>query len=178
MSVGIQFEHWPQNGDNLQGSGNSYGIAVSIPLFVRNQSEGEVQRAEADFTTAVDGLARVRAQAQADLMRASADLEAAAERLGRYDRSMLVEATKSAESAEFAYRNGAMGVMDLLDARRTLRSIRIEAAQARNDFAKALAAWDAAGGNVPSNQELRGAGSAVRVPVAAEATTELRAVSQ
>jgi len=178
VSVGIQFEHWPQNGDNLQGSGNSYGIAVSIPLFVRNQSEGEVQRAEADFTTAVDGLARVRAQAQADLMRASADLEAAAERLGRYDRSMLVEATKSAESAEFAYRNGAMGVMDLLDARRTLRSIRIEAAQARNDFAKALAAWDAAGGNVPSNQELRGAGSAVRVPVAAEATTELRAVSQ
>ena len=43
--------------------------------------------------------------------------------------------------AEFAYKNGAIGVMDLLDARRTLRAIQIDAATAQADYAKALAAW-------------------------------------
>jgi len=34
-----------------------------------------------------------------------------------------------------------MGLMDLLDARRTLRQIQIEAASARADYAKALSDW-------------------------------------
>jgi len=33
--------------------------------------------------------------------------------------------------------------MDLLDARRTLRTIQIDSATARNDYSKALAAWEA-----------------------------------
>ena len=34
-----------------------------------------------------------------------------------------------------------MSLMDLLDARRTLRQIQIEAASARADYAKALSDW-------------------------------------
>ncbi len=34
-----------------------------------------------------------------------------------------------------------MNLMDLLDARRTLRQVQVEAATARADYAKALAAW-------------------------------------
>jgi cobalt-zinc-cadmium efflux system outer membrane protein len=54
---------------------------------------------------------------------------------------LLAEAKKSSDSAEFAYKNGAIGVMDLLDARRTLRAIQLDAAAAQADYAKALAAW-------------------------------------
>ena len=46
-----------------------------------------------------------------------------------------------AKAAEFAYAKGAMGIMDLLDARRTLRQVQVEAAVARSEHAKALAAW-------------------------------------
>jgi len=37
--------------------------------------------------------------------------------------------------------------MDLLDARRTLRAIQIDAASARNDYSKARAAWEIATGS-------------------------------
>jgi cobalt-zinc-cadmium efflux system outer membrane protein len=53
-------------------------------------------------------------------VRARAEAAAAAQRLRRYGETLLPEARKSAEFGEFAYRNGAIGVMDLLDARRTL----------------------------------------------------------
>jgi cobalt-zinc-cadmium efflux system outer membrane protein len=68
-------------------------------------------------------------------------LGAAADRLRRYEASLLAEAQKAADYAEYAYRNGAIGVIDLLDARRTLRAVTLDAAAARADYAKALARW-------------------------------------
>ena len=59
----------------------------------------------------------------------------------------VAEAMRSASAAEFAYANGAMGVMDLLDARRTLRAIQIESVNARAEYARAWAAWRAVTGN-------------------------------
>ena len=81
--------------------------------------------------------------ARSDIAKARSDVDAAAERLARYRDSMLAAAKKSADSAEFAYKNGAIGVMDLLDARRTLRAIQLDAAAAQADYAKSLAAWEA-----------------------------------
>jgi outer membrane protein, heavy metal efflux system len=153
VTVGAQFDHYPLGttpNSNQFGNGNSYGLFVSIPLFARYQFQGEIQGAEVAYSSALESLDRVRALARGELARALSDLQAAAERLRRYDESLLVEAKKSAESAEFAYRNGALGVMDVLDARRTLRAIQIDAASARDDYAKALAAWTLA---LPANQE-------------------------
>lgn len=43
VSVGAQYEHWPNQADaNNQGTGNSFGVALSIPLFLRHRYEGEV----------------------------------------------------------------------------------------------------------------------------------------
>lgn len=143
VSFGVQYDHYPASPSNTAGNGNFYGISVSIPLFARYNFEGEIRRAESDYATAMEALERARALARSDLARSYSDVQASAERLKRYDDALLVEARKSAESAEFAFRNGAIGVMDLLDARRTLRAIENDAAQARNDFAKARAAWEA-----------------------------------
>ena len=57
---------------------------------------------------------------------------------------MLADAERVAAAAELAYNKGAMGLMDLLDARRTLRQLRIEALTARADYAKALSDWQLA----------------------------------
>ena len=62
----------------------------------------------------------------------------AADRLQR-SATTLGEARRSAQAAEFAYANGALGIMDLLDARRNLMALQIESAQIRADHAKALA---------------------------------------
>jgi len=143
VSVGAQFEHWPQSAGNQQGSGNSVGFAVSVPLFVRHAYGGEIRRAEVEYDAARDALARIRAQAAGEFARAASDLHAASDRVRRYQGGLLEEARRSAEAAEYAYRNGALGIMDLLDARRTLRATQIDSAQARADHAKALAAWNA-----------------------------------
>ncbi|HYU70017.1 MAG TPA: TolC family protein [Burkholderiales bacterium] len=146
LTVGAQVDHYPIGtgaNTNTFGSGNSYGVFMSIPLFARYYYEGEIQRSEVDYNAALEALDKVRAQARAELSRTLSDLQAAAERLRRYDESLSVEARKAADSVEFAYKNGAIGVMDLLDARRTLRTIQIDSAAARNDYSKALAAWEA-----------------------------------
>jgi cobalt-zinc-cadmium efflux system outer membrane protein len=152
VSVGASLDHYPvspgyANGSGA-GTGNTFGVFLSVPLFLGYQYEGEVARAEVDYSAAMEALEKVRAQARTDIARAFSDLQATAERVQRYDESLLVEAKRAADSAEFAYKNGAIGVMDLLDARRTLRAIQIDAASARNDHAKALAAWQAGIGRV------------------------------
>jgi cobalt-zinc-cadmium efflux system outer membrane protein len=142
VTVGAQFEHYPLGtGTNTFGTGNSYGVFLSVPLFARYQFEGEIQRAEVDYTAAMESLDKVRALARGELARAFSDLQSMGERLKRYDESLLPEAAKAADSAEFAYKNGAIGVMDLLDSRRTQRAIQIDAASARNDYSKALSIW-------------------------------------
>jgi outer membrane protein, heavy metal efflux system len=146
LTVGVAYDHYPVGSGfntNAFGTGNSYGVFVSVPLFARYRYEGEIRRAESDYGAAQDALEKARAQARSELERAGSDLQAAAERLARYDGSLLAEAKKASDSAEYAYKNGAIGVMDLLDARRTLRAIQVDALAARNDYAKALSAWQA-----------------------------------
>jgi hypothetical protein len=53
-------------------------------------------------------------------------------------------AIQAAAGAEFAYSRGAIGVMDLLDARRQLHATRLEYASALGDYAKAFSIWRAA----------------------------------
>ena len=69
------------------------------------------------------------------------DLEVRQERLARVLGDILPSAEQAASMAEFAYGKGAISVLDLIDARRSLRQARTEAAHIRADFAKSLSAF-------------------------------------
>jgi len=71
---------------------------------------------------------------------AGAEIAAAAERARRYDQDITPRSIEVAERAELAYRKGALGLTDLLDARRTLRAALIDQLAARADLAKAVVA--------------------------------------
>ena len=139
ITAGVQVERFPGNDPR-----NSAGFSVSVPLFTRYYYDGEIRRAESDFEAAQENLQRVRAQAAADIRKASSDLASSAERVQRLREVLLAAAEKAAQGAEFAYSRGAIGVMDVLDARRQLTATRLEAAAVQADYAKALAAWRAA----------------------------------
>ena len=141
VTVGVQAEHYPSSDANPQGSGNSFGFSFSVPLFLRHNNEGTIARAQADWYAARDALEKVKAVAAGEVLRARNDLDSSRERLLRFEGELLPAAQKSADAAEFAFKNGAIGVMDLLDSRRTLKAVLIDAASARADHAKALAAW-------------------------------------
>jgi cobalt-zinc-cadmium efflux system outer membrane protein len=138
VNLGVQFENYRNDPTN-----NTLGFAVSVPLFTNYFFEGEIARAEVEHAAAEENVERVRALARGDVERARAELDAAAERVRRYDEALLTEAERASRGAEFAYEKGAAGVLELLDARRTLFGSRVEAVAARADNARALAVWRA-----------------------------------
>ena len=136
VTLGVQYEHNLQNAPT-----NSYGFGVSVPLFIWHEYEGEIARAEADYDNARQQFELQQAQAGGQVAQARSVLLSARARYKRLESGLLADAERVAKAAEFAYTKGAMGLMDLLDARRTLRQIQIEAASARADYAKALSDW-------------------------------------
>ena len=138
ITIGAQYERYPSNIPS-----DSIGIGISLPLFTGNDFSADIRRAEVDRYAAIDALDRTRLVAGNELRRAAADLAAAADRLERYDASLLEAAQRTAQAVEFAFQRGATSVLEVLDARRTLRAVRLEALAARTDHAKALAAWRA-----------------------------------
>ena len=124
--------------------GVNYGVSVSVPLFVRYAYQGEIAQAETAYTAALEAAETTTIQARQEIDRTRADLAAAADRWRRAEEESLPEARRVAEAAEFAYRKGALSLTDLLDARRTLRALELEALATRADYAKAHAAWLAA----------------------------------
>lgn len=146
VTLGVGYEHSVQNVPV-----SSVGVGISVPLFIWHEYEGEIARAEADASAARLQQEDLRAQAIGQLGQLRAQLLAARDRLRRLDAGLLADAQRVADAAELAYNKGAMGLLDLLDARRTLRQIQIEAATARADYAKALADWQALApnGNTP-----------------------------
>ncbi len=138
VSVGAQYERYPSSVPV-----NSIGFGVSIPLLIGNDYSGDIQRAEVDRYAALDALERARAVAGTEIARAASDLQAAGDRRARFDGSLLAAAQRSADAAEFAFQRGATSVLEVLDARRTLRAVQLDALGARAEYAKALYAWQA-----------------------------------
>jgi len=139
VTVGVQADHWPASETNPQGTGISYSVSMSIPLHVRHANEGEAQRARADFDTAQAQLLRAEAAERAERELAEADWRSARERRDRMEREVHPLADDVAKAAEFAYSKGATSVLDLLDARRSLKSVELDEVQALAESAKAWA---------------------------------------
>lgn len=142
LTVGLQYQHFP--GQQPGAGDDTIGASLSIPLYTNYQYQGEIARSEVEYTAATEAREQTQAAALGEIARARADLNAASEKVRRFDQQMLSEAQKAADAAEFAYRNGAMGVTDLLDSRRILRALQLEAVSVRADYAKSLAEWQAA----------------------------------
>ena len=149
LTFGVQLEHYPAPA----GIGNSISVAVSMPLFVRHYNDGEIARAEADFTTALLALRKVEQLAFADQHRLAVELQAAAARAERLKFQLLPLVEKMAANAEFAYKKGSVGVFDLLDALKQLRQMQLDAVAAQADYEKADAAVRAAVLNVAAADE-------------------------
>lgn len=144
VTAQLQFDRTPWNPITNSTSANTVGFGLSVPLFLNYYYEGEIRRAEVELQSARDNYERVRALALGEIAKSRADLDAARERVQRFRESLLQAAQKAADAAEFAYSRGAIGVMDLLDARRQLYATRLEASSTQADYAKSLAAWQAA----------------------------------
>ena len=138
ITLGTSFDHYPGTSTRL------LEFRVQMPLngFLGSYNfQGEIAKAQAQLLQAEDTLEKTRRTAAADAQRLQQDRLGAAARTLSYEATILPRARKVAELAELAYSKGAMSLTELIDARRTLRTILIEALNARTDHAKAAQAW-------------------------------------
>lgn len=131
VTVGVQFEHEPPVGQRL------WGIGVSVPLGVADRQAGPLARALVQLDDARAEHERMLAAAQAELEGLFAMWETARNRLARIETQLLPQARDALKASEYARTHGALGLQDLLDARRTLHAVELEHVAAQADYAMA-----------------------------------------
>lgn len=136
VSVGVQYEHAAANANNAYSTA-SYGLSVSVPLFLGYDYRGDIARSEADYTAAEQQLVATRSAIDSEQSRLRAELDASQSRYTRLRDVVLPAAEKAARGADVAIQKGAMSLTDYLDTQRSLRSARIEATLARAELARA-----------------------------------------
>ena len=134
-SYGVGINHYPGTSKAI------LALRASIPLYGKNYFEGEKQRAHALLQVAETQHAEVQRRTRVELHLLLQNRVNAHARLAQFELEMLPKALKVARQAEEAFAQGGQTLTDLLEARRTLKSIQLEALQWRTEFAKAERAW-------------------------------------
>uniref|UniRef100_UPI0035AF423F TolC family protein n=1 Tax=Zoogloea sp. TaxID=49181 RepID=UPI0035AF423F len=136
VSVGVQYEHAGANANNAYST-SSYGLSVSVPLFLGYDYRGDIAKSEADYDAAEQQLVATRAAVGSEQARLRAEYEASQARYLRLRDVVLPAAERAGRGADVAIQKGGMSLTDYLDTQRSLRAARIETIQARADLARA-----------------------------------------
>lgn len=120
----------------------TYRVGFSIPLPFWNRREGPIAEAVA-MVKQMQALARDRQlQLLAELERAYGRYQTATQQLQSYEQGILVEAEAAVKAAEAAYQLGERGIVEVLDAQRALRTVRLDFLNAQYDRQGALVDLD------------------------------------
>jgi cobalt-zinc-cadmium efflux system outer membrane protein len=103
------------------------GLRVPLPLWYRRQGEIEAarERAENELIRAVTEFAQ--------------DARTAREQIEMFEKGLLKEAEEALRIARISFRQGAAGLLELLDSQRVYRQLQMEYTEARSTLSIALA---------------------------------------
>jgi len=110
-------EYRRQQGVN--GTGNSAGFFVSVPLPIFNRNQGEIARAEAEQTKAGRSLAALENNVSGEVASAYQEFESARLLLADMERDLLQPVADARAGTTYVYQAGATTLLDVLDAQRT-----------------------------------------------------------
>jgi cobalt-zinc-cadmium efflux system outer membrane protein len=128
------------------GSDNTFGLGVSIPIRVFDRNQGEIARAGAEITRADQLRQAAIDQARSEIETALALVASEREKVLRLGGEYVLRAQRIRETVQFAYRRGALSVLDLLDAERTYRETTLEHLRALGNYWNAVYQLEAAAG--------------------------------
>ena len=115
-------------------------VSVPIPLYFWQPKKGQIAEAEAGLSAAVRQAEHVRNTVRLEVEQAYRQAVVADERIRRFETAILAQAQDSYEMFAFSYREGAIGGLDLIAARRTLLQVRQAYSEALYDGRVAAAA--------------------------------------
>lgn len=120
------------------GSDNTLGVVVTLPVFAHNNHQGEIDQAIAQLQQARALLTQARLQATTDVDKAYRAYQTAQKLLQVYNAETLSRAEEAFRIAGVSYREGATSLLELRDAQRTYNQTRVAANQARFDYRLSL----------------------------------------
>jgi outer membrane protein, heavy metal efflux system len=115
-----------------------YRFGISLPLPIWNKREGPIGEAAAGLRQANAMADLRRLEINANLERAYGMYEVATQQVVSFEDGVLREADAAVKAAEAAYRFGERGIIDVLDAQRVLRTVRLDYLSAQYDLQAAL----------------------------------------
>ncbi|MGH7856930.1 MAG: TolC family protein [Candidatus Binatia bacterium] len=104
-----------------------FGISIPLPLSDRNQAA--IARAIAEEKVAQTEVTQHRQRVLAEVESAWAAWQTARGRVAAVESGLLPQATESLDIATAAYRDGAIGLLEYLEAQRSLGDVRLEHAR-------------------------------------------------
>ena len=108
------------------GPDNTIGFGFSLPVRLFDRNQGEIARSRAEASRVEATREAVAIQALAEVDTAAAALHTDREKLGLLRDSYLPQARRARDTVEYAYRRGAVSLLDFLDAQRTYRDTAAE----------------------------------------------------
>jgi len=129
-SVRLEYERQPDLG--------FFRVGVSIPVPILNKREGPIGEAAAALNQARAMADLRRLELQAALERAYGQYEVAGQQVASFEQGVLKEAEAALRAAEAAFKFGERGIMEVLDAQRVLRTVRLDFLSAQFDLQSAL----------------------------------------
>jgi len=111
------------------GENNTVQFGISIPLPLTDRNQAAIARAVAEEKVAQTEAVQHRQRVLAEVESAWAGWQTARIRVAAVERGLLPPAEESLEIARAAYRDGAIGLLEYLEAQRTLADVRHEHAR-------------------------------------------------
>ncbi len=120
----------------------TYRVGMSIPLSLWNKREGPIAAAAADLRRAQALAENGKLELLARLAGAYERYQLAGEQLRALEQGLIREAEAGLQAAETAYRLGERGILEVLDAQRVLRTVRLDLLNTQFDRQAALVEVD------------------------------------
>jgi len=120
------------------GGENTVGVVVSVPLFLHNNHQSEINQAVAQLEQAKALLSQVQLQALTDVDKAYKAYDLSRRMLQLYTTETVSKAEESFRIAGVSYKEGATSLLELSDAQRTYNQTRVASNQAHLDYRMSL----------------------------------------
>ncbi|MFL6462926.1 MAG: TolC family protein [Bryobacteraceae bacterium] len=128
-----------------------FRVGVSIPLPIWDRRKGQIGQAKAAVTTAEATLNQRQLELVSELERAYAQYQIAEQQVNSFQAGALRQANAALEASQAAYRLGARGIIEVLDAQRVLQTVRGELLDARFERQTAIVDLEGLGVLKPGN---------------------------
>jgi cobalt-zinc-cadmium efflux system outer membrane protein len=129
-SVRFEYERFPE------AQLYRFGLAFPVPLW--NRREGPIGEARATVQKAEATVDRRLVEIRAALENAYGRYQIASQQIEALEGGVLREADEAVRSSQIAYQLGERGIVDVLDAQRVLRTVRLDFLNAQYDRQSAL----------------------------------------